>query len=151
MFHFNNHAPSLTLAGPPSYWHPLPLPLRSPSGRSPTNIQQTRTKYLGFLEQAVIVLLSQATRYLIDPEVSTQDKLQLKKELANELVSWYSRFQRTCKAKKIPTTVITHKPPPQKKQQQQQQQQQQLVPPTVDFRKLAKAEAREVAFYRVNT
>ena len=27
MFHFNNHAPSLTLAGPPSYWHPLPLPL----------------------------------------------------------------------------------------------------------------------------
>ena len=30
VFHFNNHAPSLTLAGPPSYWHPLSLPLRSP-------------------------------------------------------------------------------------------------------------------------
>ena len=32
------------------------------------------------------VLLSQTTRYLIDPRTHMHDKLQLKKELANELV-----------------------------------------------------------------
>lgn len=54
--------------------------------RSQANIQQKRLEYLGFLEQAVMVLLCQATRYLIDPAVQSHDKLQLKKELANDLV-----------------------------------------------------------------
>ena len=48
---------------------------------------QKRAELLGFLEQAVVVLLAQATRYLIDPAVPSHDKLQLKKELANELVN----------------------------------------------------------------
>ena len=47
---------------------------------------QKRAEYLCFLEQVVVVLLSQATRYLVDPATPTHDKLQLKKELANELV-----------------------------------------------------------------
>lgn len=34
----------------------------------------------------MVMLLSQATRYLVDPEIQPQDKLQLKKELANDLV-----------------------------------------------------------------
>ena len=60
--------------------------MRSPSiNRSPASLQK-RAELLGFLEQAVVVLLSQATRYLIDPSVLSHDKLQLKKELANELV-----------------------------------------------------------------
>lgn len=61
--------------------------MKTPSfSRSPDAILQKRTEYLCFLEQAVVVLLSQATRYLIDPAVQPHDKLQLKKELANELV-----------------------------------------------------------------
>ena len=34
----------------------------------------------------MFLLLSQATRYLVDPSVDVHDKQVLKKELANELV-----------------------------------------------------------------
>lgn len=72
---------------PPRAGTPSRSPVRSPSiNRSPASLQK-RAELLGFLEQAVVVLLSQATRYLIDPALQSHDKLQLKKELANELVS----------------------------------------------------------------
>ena len=68
--------------------HKLGTPFRSPS-RSPRAavINKKKTDYLLFLEQAVFLLLSQATRYLIDPSIDIHDKQVLKKELANELVS----------------------------------------------------------------
>ena len=68
--------------------HKLGTPYRSPS-RSPRAavVNKKKTDYLLFLEQSVFLLLSQATRYLVDPSVDVHDKQVLKKELANELVS----------------------------------------------------------------
>ena len=39
------------------------------------------------MEQVVLLLLSQAVRYLIDPTVDSRDKQLLKRELSSELVS----------------------------------------------------------------
>ena len=68
--------------------HRLGTPYRSPS-RSPraAAVNKKKGDYLLFLEQSVFLLLSEATRYLVDPSVEVHDKQVLKKELANELVS----------------------------------------------------------------
>ena len=81
--HTHTHSHTLQLES-----HKLGTPFRSPS-RSPRAavVNKKKTDYLLFLEQAVFLLLSQATRYLIDPSVDIHDKQVLKKELANELVS----------------------------------------------------------------
>ena len=40
----------------------------------------------------MLLLLSQAVRYLIDPTVDEHDKQLLKRELSSELVSWLINF-----------------------------------------------------------
>ena len=45
------------------------------------------------MEQVVLLLLSQAVRYLIDPTVDDHDKQLLKRELSSELVSLADALQ----------------------------------------------------------
>ena len=75
--------------------HRVGTPSKSP-GRSPSTsslphphslTHYKRGVYLCFLERAILLLLSQATLYLVDPSVESHDKQVLKKKLANELVS----------------------------------------------------------------
>lgn len=83
--------------------HKVGTPSRSPS-KSPLHIQK-RTEYLCLLEQAVILLLSQSTRYLVDPSIDVHDKQVLKKELANELVSWAQLLVMTSSSDVIHITL----------------------------------------------
>lgn len=68
---------------------PSRSPVKSPPPASSRDLAsvQKRAEVLCLLEHAIIVLLSQATRYLVDPSVDPHAKQILKKELANELVS----------------------------------------------------------------
>ena len=68
---------------------PIKSPIKSPppsNSRDPASVQK-RAEVLCLLEHATIILLSQATRYLVDSSVDPHSKQILKKELANELVS----------------------------------------------------------------
>ncbi|KAL5487078.1 hypothetical protein EMCRGX_G019637 [Ephydatia muelleri] len=66
---------------------PSRSPVKSPPPASSRDLAsvQKRAEVLCLLEHAIIVLLSQATRYLVDPSVDPHAKQILKKELANEL------------------------------------------------------------------
>lgn len=73
--------------------HRAGTPSKSPgsSAKSPGNPRhianaQKKLEYLFLLEQAVFLLLSQGTLYLLDPTIETQDKQVLKKYLSNALV-----------------------------------------------------------------
>ncbi len=86
---------SLPPSLPPSSFqldpHRVGTPSRSPS-KSPMHPHalasaQRRAEYLYLLEQVVILLLSQSSRYLVDPSIDVHDKQVLRKELAHELVS----------------------------------------------------------------
>lgn len=68
---------------------PSKSPIKSPPPASSRDLAsvQKRAEVLCLLEHAIVVLLSQATRYLVDPSVDPHAKQILKKELANELVS----------------------------------------------------------------
>ena len=54
--------------------------------RSQSSVEK-RAGLVCLLEQAVFLLLSQATRFLVDPSLDDHDKQLLKKELGSELVS----------------------------------------------------------------
>ena len=49
--------------------------------------QLHRVQLFWLMEQVVLLLLSQAVRYLIDPTVDGRDKQLLKRELSSEMVS----------------------------------------------------------------
>ena len=66
---------------------PSKSPNKSPAHPRTIANAQKRSDLLCLLEHSVIMLLSQATRYLVDYSVESHDKQVLKKELANELVS----------------------------------------------------------------
>lgn len=51
-----------------------------------TSAHQRRCEILFLLEQAVVLLMSQSLRYLLDGSVDPHDKQVLRKELAGELV-----------------------------------------------------------------
>lgn len=92
---------------PPRVGTPSRSPTKSPSMPRSAASAQKRAEYLCFLEQVVVVLLSQATRYLVDPATPTHDKLQLKKELANELSYFSADLLRNFTRKGAPSPVRT--------------------------------------------
>ena len=71
---------------------PSKSPIKSPppTGSRDVATIQKRAEVLCLLEHATIVLLSQSTRYLVDPAIDPHAKQILKKELANELVSQFA-------------------------------------------------------------
>lgn len=70
------------------------------------NFNLIRTQLFWVMEQVVLLLLSQAVRYLIDPTIDDHSKQLLKRELSSELVSWQDTSQMTMQHK--PCLNTTH-------------------------------------------